>query len=103
MKKDVVVVWSAANDIAKNEAKNALTHITNLVKLRKHTNVLVVGVPTRFDLSPTSCVNSEVNSYNRKLYKRMKQSEHVRLTDSKLQREYFTYAYEASWQGNNSP
>jgi len=89
-KKDVVVVWGAANDIAKNEAKNALTHITNFVELRKHTNVLLVWVPTRFDLSPTSCVNREVNSYNRKLYKRMKQFVHVRLIDSKLQREYFT-------------
>ena len=89
-KKDVVVVWGVANDIAKNETNKALTYITNFVNLRKHTNVLIVGVPTRFDLSCTSCVNREVNSYNRKLYKQMKQFEHVRLTDSKLQIDYFT-------------
>ena len=33
-KKDVVVVWGAANDIAKNEAKNSITHITNFVEPR---------------------------------------------------------------------
>jgi len=90
MKKNVVVVWDAANDIAKNETNKALSYITNFVNLREHTNVLLVGVPTRFDLSTTSCVNREVNSYNRKLNKQMKQFEHVKLIDSKLQRDYFT-------------
>jgi len=72
-KKDMVVVWGGANDIARNEANNALTHIINSVKSRKHTNVLLVSVPTRFDLLSTSCVNKEVITYNRKLYKWMKQ------------------------------
>jgi hypothetical protein len=89
-KEDMVVIWGGANDIAKNETNIGLTHITNFVKLRKHTNVLLMGVPTRFDLSPTSCVNSEVIAFNRKLYKRMKQFEHVKIIDSELQRKYFT-------------
>ena len=42
-KKDMVVVWGGANDIARNEANNALTHIINSVKSRKHTNVLLVS------------------------------------------------------------
>jgi hypothetical protein len=86
----MVVIWGGANDIAKNETNNGLTHITNFVKLRKHMNILLVGVPTRFDLSITSCVNSEVIAFNRKLYKRMKQFEHVKISDSELQRKYFT-------------
>jgi hypothetical protein len=89
-KKDMVVVWGGANDIAKNEANNGLTHISNFVKLRKHTNVLLVSAPTRFDLSSASCVNREVIAFNRKLYKRMKQFEHVKIIDSELQRKYFT-------------
>ena len=89
-KKDIVVVWGATNDIARNEAKNALTKITDFVKLRKHTNVLLVSVPTRFDLLPTSCVNREVTSYNKKLYKQIKQFEQVRLIDSDPQRKYYT-------------
>lgn len=89
-KKDIVVIWGAANDIARNEANKALTHITDFVKLREHTNVLIISVPTRFDLIQTSCVNREVTSYNRKLHKRMKQFEHVRLIDSESQRKYYT-------------
>jgi len=79
----MVVVWGGANDIARNEANNALTHIINSVKSRKHTNVLLVSVPTRFDLLTTSCVN-------RKLHKWMKQYEHVEIIDCELQRKYFT-------------
>jgi hypothetical protein len=54
-KKDMVVVWGGANDIAKNEANNGLIRITNFVKLIKHTNFLLVGAPTRYDLSSASC------------------------------------------------
>jgi len=89
-KKDMVVVWGGANDIARNEANNALIHIINSVKSRKHTNVLLVSVPTRFDLILTSCVNKEVIKYNRKLLKWMKQYEYVKINDSELQRKYFT-------------
>jgi hypothetical protein len=89
-KKDMVVVWGGANDIAKNEANNGLTHISNFVKLRKQMNVLIVDAPTRFDLPTTSCVNKEVVVYNRKLYKRMKQFEHVNIINSELHRKYFT-------------
>jgi hypothetical protein len=90
MKRDLVVVWGGANYIAKNEANNSLTHMSNFVELKKHTNVLLVGAPTRFDLSSTSCVNREVIAFNRKLHKRMKQFEHVKIIDSELQRKYFT-------------
>ena len=89
-KKDMVVVWGGANDIARNEANNALTHIIKSVKSRKHRNMLLVCVPTRFDLLSTSCVNKEVIIYNRKLHKWMKQYEHVKIIDSESQREYFT-------------
>jgi len=65
------VVWGGAKDVARNEANNALTHIINCVKSRKHTNVLIVSLPARFDLLSTSCVNKEVITYNRKLHKWM--------------------------------
>jgi lysophospholipase L1-like esterase len=88
-KEDMVVIWGGANDIATNEANISHTHITNFVNLRKHTNIFIVSVSTRFDLITTSCVNEEVIAYNRKLYKRVKQSEHVKI-DTELQRKYFT-------------
>jgi hypothetical protein len=86
----MIVVWGGANDVARNEANNALTHIINYVESRKHTNVLLVTVPTRFDLISTSCVNKEVITYNRKVSKWMKQYEQVKLIDCDLQRKCFT-------------
>ena len=61
-KKDVVVVLGATNDIAKNEAKTALTQISKFVELRKHTNVRLVDVSTRFDLSPTPTPGSSAHN-----------------------------------------
>jgi hypothetical protein len=49
-----------------------------------------MDAPTRFDLPTTSRVNKEVIVYNRKLYKRMKQFEHVNIINSELHRKYFT-------------
>jgi hypothetical protein len=89
-KTDTVVVWGGANNTAKNESEKGLVHISNFVKQRKHTNVIIVGAPKRHDLSTTSCVNSEVTTYNRKLHKRMKMCEYVQILDSEIQREHFT-------------
>jgi len=49
-----------------------------------------VSAPKRHDLSTTSCVNSDVTTYNRKLHKRMKMFEYVKILDSEVQREHFT-------------
>jgi hypothetical protein len=48
--KDMVVVWGGANNIAKNESEKGLVHISNFVKQRKHTNIIIVGAPNRHDL-----------------------------------------------------
>ena len=85
-KKDMVVVWGGANNITKNESGKGLVHISDFVKQRKLTNIIIVGAPKRHNLSPTSCVNSEVTTYYRKLHKRMKMFEYVKVLSSELQR-----------------
>jgi hypothetical protein len=87
-KEDVVVIWGGANNIAKNEAEKGIAVISNFVKQRKHTNILIVNAPKRHDLPAASCVNNEVTIYNRKLYKRMKAFEYVKIIDSEVHREY---------------
>ena len=77
--KDMAVVWGGTNNVAKNESEKGLVHISNFVKQRKHTNIIIVGAPKRHDLLPTSCVNSEVTTYNRKLHKRMKMCEYAKV------------------------
>lgn len=49
-----------------------------------------MSAPNRHALLTTSCINSEVMVCNRKLHKRMKLFEYVKIIDSDLQREYLT-------------
>jgi len=48
-KKDMVIVWGGANNVAKNESENGLIHISNFVKQRKHTNIIIMSAPKRHD------------------------------------------------------
>jgi hypothetical protein len=81
-KKDAVVIWGGAMDIAKNEADRGLAELSKFVGECSYTNVLVVGAPKRRDLRESSCVNKEVDKFNRQLHKRLKTCEHVKVTDN---------------------
>ena len=89
-KKDTLVIWGGTNDIAINESDKGLTCLSNFVKRCKRTNVVVVSAPKRYDLEKTSCVNKEVDNFNRKLHKKLKVFEHVKVIDSIFQRDCFT-------------
>ena len=89
-KKDIVVQWGGANDIARNESEKGLTYLSKYVERRKNTNIILVSAPKRHDLLNTSCVNSEVDKFDRKLHKKMKLHEHVKVIDSVIQRGCFT-------------
>jgi hypothetical protein len=49
-KKDTVVIWGGAIDIANNEADRGLAHLSKFVGECANTKVLVVGAPKRHDL-----------------------------------------------------
>jgi lysophospholipase L1-like esterase len=89
-KNDVVIVCGGANDVAKNNAKMALIHISNFVKANNHTNIIVTNLPHRFDLIQYSCVNSEIRSFNRKLMKSLKPFNHVSILEMCSERKFFT-------------
>ena len=89
-KKDTVVIWGGANDIAKHEAGRGLTHLSNFVELCTNTSVVVVGAPKRNDLSETSCVNVEVDKFNRQLRKMIDVFEYAKVVDSITLRECYT-------------
>jgi hypothetical protein len=89
-KKDVIVVWGGAVNIAKNNSKKGLTCILDFVKQRKNTNIIIMSAPVRHDLISASCVNNEVVTFNRNLQKRMKIFENVIIIDSNIHREHFT-------------
>ena len=89
-KKDIVVIWGGSNDITKNESDKCLKHLLNFVGLCTNTNVAIVGTPKRHDLLKTSCVNEEVEKFNRKLLKKMRVFENAKVIDSVSQRECYT-------------
>jgi len=46
-----------------------MRHIRNFIKTNDHTNIIPVSAPHRYDLMKSSCVNSEIKSFNTKLMK----------------------------------
>lgn len=80
-KNDIMVLCGGANDIAKNNSKEGLRHISNFVNNNTHTNIVMQVIPYIHDLVSWSCINKEVTVFNRKLLKIMKGHEHVTVTN----------------------
>jgi hypothetical protein len=87
---DVIIISRGVNDINKNESTIGLRYIWNFVVNRKHTNILLMTAPHRHDLPSHSCINKEVQVFNRKLYKLMKTMYHVTVVQTRLARDSFT-------------
>jgi hypothetical protein len=60
------------------------------VKNNSHTNIILMGVPSRFDLPDSSCVNNEIDSFNNKLVKIVKPFKFSTLLKIEQRRENFT-------------
>jgi hypothetical protein len=88
--KDVVVVWGGTRDVSKNEAIAGLSHIQKFVEKYNNTNVLVMELPDRCDLSANSCVNVECKSFNRKLRKYMQPFKHASVVEIYCNRSHYT-------------
>jgi len=89
-KEDVVVLWGGSNDIAKNNSSEGMKHLLELVMNATHTNVILMSAPNRFDLMETSCVNHEIENFNRKLRKRLERLGKVEMIDIGNDRNLFT-------------
>jgi hypothetical protein len=59
----------------------------NFVEINSHTNIILLSVPHRYDLSDWSCVNSYLNTFNRKLVKLMNHFKHVTVVKVDLKRK----------------
>jgi len=66
-KNDFLILWSGANDVAKNNTMKAFRFLVEFATNRSHTNVILASVPHRHDMMSSSCVNEEV--FNQKLMK----------------------------------
>jgi hypothetical protein len=79
-----------ANDVYKNSKRVALTQITKFIQKIYGTNIVILDIPRRHDLSIFSFVNSEIEKINRKLKKIASSYNHVSFLETSLGREYFT-------------
>jgi len=90
MNNDIIVFWGGTNDVSKNNSQDGLKHIVNFVKMNSNTNIILMSVPHRHDLSERSCVNSEVKACNRESVKLMEPYKHVLVVKVNLDRKFFT-------------
>jgi hypothetical protein len=87
---DLLVFWGGTNDVSRNNSQKGLKSLTNFVEVHSHTNIILVCVPHRHDLPEWSCVNKEVETFNRKLAKLMKPYQHVTVMRDDPDRKFFT-------------
>jgi hypothetical protein len=85
--RDAVIIWGDSNDVNRNETMKGLKYLNEFVNQRNNTNVLIVTAPHRHDLLVTSCVNNEVQIFDWKLHKTMKNKGNVRIIDTETTRE----------------
>jgi hypothetical protein len=102
-KNDVCIIWGGSRDVAKNESENGLRHLKDFVTRQYLTNVVVINVPYRHDLQESSCVNSAVEKFNRKLRKYSKALANFHLLEVENCRDLYTnHGLHLNWKGKES-
>lgn len=89
-KNDVLIFCGGANNVGKNNSSKALHHIIDFIKTNKHTNIILVTVLPRHNLTQSSCVNSEIKPFNTKLKKMVKVHQHTSVVETDNNRKLFT-------------
>ena len=87
---DVLVIWRGSNNISKNNMREAITNVSELVKESKGANIVLISAPHRHDLIHESCVNKEVGKYNRLMRKVAKLYTNVKFLEVPLDRTHST-------------
>jgi predicted metallo-beta-lactamase superfamily hydrolase len=84
-------VIGGAKDINKNEPNVGLKHVEKFVKNRQNTNIMIVTAPPRYDLQEMSCVNKEIEVFNRELHEVVKTADNVKIIQANVSRNDFTH------------
>ena len=82
------MVSSGTNDIDRNNSSNAFKNINNYIKSVNHTNIILISVPYRHDVTNCSNVNNKIKSFNSQLLKIF--FSHVRIIEIVNNRPFFT-------------
>jgi hypothetical protein len=87
---DFLIVCSGTNDTDRNYSSNAFKNITNFIGSVNHTNIILICVPYRHDMTDYSHVNTTIKSFNSKLLKLAKIFSHVSIIKIVNNRLLFT-------------
>ena len=87
-KKDLVF-YGGTKDISRNETSKGLDSVKGFAQGTANANVILPGAPHRYDLPP-SCVNTEVNLYNKRLQSFMSTFNHVKVLSMSTERQQHT-------------
>jgi lysophospholipase L1-like esterase len=79
-KNDFLIICSGANDIARNDSKNAFKNIINFIKNVNHTNIVSISISFRHDILEYHYVNSLTIFFNSKLHTLARAFSHVSIT-----------------------
>jgi hypothetical protein len=66
-KDDDLIICSGTYDMEQNNSVTAYNQIVNFTNTLSHTIIILLSVPFRYDLPPSSFINRETESFNRKL------------------------------------
>ena len=89
-KHDVIIFCGGTRDISRNESKSGLCSLKDFAQRTSHTNVILLEAPIRYDLPYSSCVNIEVEKFNKKLRSLMTPFSHVRVISTSTERAHHT-------------
>jgi hypothetical protein len=87
---DFLIIWGGVKEVCKNEAQKSIKQIREFVRSNLNTNVIVINLPYRRDLVEQSCVNKEIDNYNRRLGKHLKGFDHVYYKVINYERKFHT-------------
>ena len=89
--KDYIVVIGGSNDASVNKASKAIKSLSVALDKINSGNVLVIDLPHRHDLLPSSCLNFEIEKTNGKMEKLTKVHSNTKIIHTKeIERKFFT-------------
>jgi len=87
---DFIIICRGTNDIERNHSRNEFKNITSFIKCVNHTNIILISVPYRHDITKDLHINSKIKALNSKLLKLAKIFSHVNIIEPSNNRLLFT-------------
>jgi len=89
-KDDVLVISSGTNDYEHDNFKSTFRNIKEYLSPLTYINILVLGIPFRYDLQNSTTVNLKILKINKKLSKLFRISPNISFLDSNNDSKLFT-------------